>query len=195
MALPPTPSILDVGAGNGFFSAWWEEAGDVTAVDYSPVILEQNPVRKKHVMDARALRFPSGSFDLVFCNAVLHHIDRADRLTVVREMARVSRRYVAVIEPNRNNPLMAAFSALKKEERGALAFSLAYLKSLFEQAGLRIFSSCSWGILTPNRLPLARALLPLWETLERPLPLGMVNIVVGEIPPPAVVEPPAPPLP
>jgi SAM-dependent methyltransferase len=178
--LPARPSILDVGAGNGYFSAWWGKEGNVTAVDYSPVILEGNPVAKKMVMDARNLRFPAGSFDLSFCHAVLHHIPRQDRVTVVREMARVSKQYVAVIEPNRYNPLMLAFSLLKKEERGGLAFSRSYTCSLLEQAGLRVIYSCSWGALTPNRMPFAQLLLPLFAALERPLPLGVANIVVAE---------------
>ena len=47
--------VLDVGAGNGYFSFYFDELADTTASDYSPVILEQNPVSKKFVMDARKL--------------------------------------------------------------------------------------------------------------------------------------------
>ncbi len=178
--LPPHPSVLDVGAGNGYFSAWWGREGDVTAVDYSPVILEGNPVEKKMVMDARHLTFADGSFDLAFCNAVLHHIAKEDRVQVVHEMARVSKRYVAIIEPNRWNPLMLGLSLMKKEERGGLRFSRSYVRSLMEQAGLRVISSCAWGALTPNRMPLAGLFLPFLGLLERKIPFGVVTITVGE---------------
>ena len=176
------PSIIDVGAGNGFFSFWWGKVGDITAIDYSEVLIKNNPVKNKYVMDARSLDFPDDSFDLSFCSALLHHIDRDDRAIVIREMARVSRKYVAIIEPNRNNPLMALFGMLKREERGSLSFSLRYCKRLLEEAGLHILNATSWGLLTPNRMPLAKMLLPLCSVFERPLPLGMNNIVLAEKP-------------
>ncbi|MDD4628512.1 MAG: class I SAM-dependent methyltransferase [Candidatus Peribacteraceae bacterium] len=174
------PSIVDIGAGNGYFSYWLQEWGETTAVDYSEVILEQNPVRRKLVMDARALNFPDHSFDIAFCNAVLHHIPYDNRLTVVREMARVSGKYVIICEPNRWNPLMAALSIWKKEERGGLDFSLSYCRKLAEDAGLRVLTAVSWGALTPNRFPFAERLLPFLNLLERPLPCGAMNIIISE---------------
>jgi len=178
--LPSNPKIIDVGAGNGYFSYQWNLEGDVTAVDFSDVILTNNPVEKKMVMDARDLKFPDNSFDISFCNAVLHHIDGFDRLKVIQEMARVSRRYVAISEPNRNNPLMAIFHILKKEERGAMVFSLSYCKKLLGDAGLRIMHATSWGFLTPNRMPFSGILLPAFKLFERPVPLGAMNIVIAE---------------
>ncbi|MFH0770617.1 MAG: class I SAM-dependent methyltransferase [Candidatus Peregrinibacteria bacterium] len=180
MHMPEHPSILDVGAGNGYFSYWLQTLGDVTAVDYSDVILANNPVEKKMVMDARSLTFPDGSFDLSFCHAVLHHIRREDRPAVLKEMTRVSRQYVVIIEPNRWNPVIAAFSTLKREERGGLDFSLSACRRLVLQAGLRVLAATTWGFLTPNRMPLSSVLLPLFLSLERPLPFGVSTIVIAE---------------
>ncbi|MDD5623513.1 MAG: class I SAM-dependent methyltransferase [Candidatus Peribacteraceae bacterium] len=177
---PLRPTIVDVGAGNGYFSYWLQEWGEVTAVDYSNVILELNPVPRKLVMDARALTFPENMFDISFCNAVLHHVPRPERAQVVAEMTRVCRKYVILCEPNRWNPLMAGLSLWKKEERGGLDFSLRYLRSLAEGAGLRVLAAVSWGLLTPNRLPLARFFLPFLNPFERPLPCGVTNIVIAE---------------
>lgn len=178
--LPPTATILDVGAGNGYFSYEWDRHAPTTAVDYSPVILEKNPVERKLVMDARLLTFPDATFDLVFCHALLHHVEAQDRIQVVREMARVSKRYVVYIEPNILNPVIAGFSALKREEHGALCFTPTYVRSLAKAANLRIIASCSWGLLTPNRMPFATTLSSLFRLFERPFPLGVTTIVIAE---------------
>ncbi len=180
IALPANATIVDIGAGNGYFSYHWNQVAPVTAVDYSDVILEGNPVEQKMVMDARKLEFPDESFDLSFCHAVLHHIALEDRVQVLKEMARVSKRYVAYIEPNIWNPIIAGFSALKKEEHGALKFTPKYVRSMAEQAGLRIIDACSWGLLTPNRMPFVGTLLPIFNLFERPLTLGVTTIVVAE---------------
>lgn len=180
MRLPKHSSILDVGAGNGYFSHWLSTLGDVTAVDYSDVILAINPAKKKAVMDARSLSFPDETFDLTFCNALLHHVHRNDRRTVIREMARVSRKYVVIIEPNRWNPAMAAFSLWKREERGGLDFSLRTCRKMLERENVRILSATTWGLLTPNRMPFSRILLPLFRFFERSMPLGVSTIIIGE---------------
>jgi ubiquinone/menaquinone biosynthesis C-methylase UbiE len=60
------------------------------------------------------LKFEDNSFDVVFCHALLHHVDDIDR--VIGEMKRVSCKWIVLLEPNRNNPLMFLFSLLIKEE-------------------------------------------------------------------------------
>lgn len=55
---------------------------------------------------------------MVFEANVLHHV--ADREGVIREMARTSSRYVVLLEPNRNNPLMFAFSLAVGLNRGEI---------------------------------------------------------------------------
>ena len=172
--------VLDVGAGNGYFSYYFDKIADTTAVDYSEVILGQNPISKKYVMDARNLKFEDNSFDLVFCHALLHHIDKDERAKVLEEMKRVSSGHVVVIEPNRNNPLMALFGLLKKEEHGSLVFSRSYLSKLFTSAGLNVVGSCSFGLLTPNRMPIPKTLLPLEKRIfEKPLWNGISNILIA----------------
>ncbi|MBI2117380.1 class I SAM-dependent methyltransferase, partial [Candidatus Peregrinibacteria bacterium] len=132
------------------------------------------------VMDARSMTFPDATFDLVLCHALLHHVDARDRVKVVREMARVSKRYVVYIEPNILNPIIAGFSTVKREERGALRFTPYYVRSFTKEANLRIIASCSWGLLTPNRMPFATTLSSFFRLFERPFPLGVTTIVIAE---------------
>lgn len=179
--LTPRATILDVGAGNGYFSYEWNRHAPTTAIDYSPVILEKNPVERKFVMDARSLAFPDATFECVFCHALLHHVEKDDRLQVLREMARVTKRYVVYIEPNIWNPIIAGFSTVKREEHGALCFTPQYVRSLAKAANLHIITSCSWGLLTPNRMPFATLLSSFFRLFERPFPLGVTTIVVAEV--------------
>jgi ubiquinone/menaquinone biosynthesis C-methylase UbiE len=168
--------LLDVGGGNGFFSYYFEKICDTTCIDYSERMIELNPAEKKYVMDAKDLKFRDNSFDVVFCHALLHHVDDMER--VIREMRRVSRRYVIVLEPNRNNPLMFMFSLLVKEERGALRFSLDFLRREVESCGLGVVSSFSYGLIVPNKTP--RFSLPLLRLFNRKQPFGMTNFIVAK---------------
>jgi SAM-dependent methyltransferase len=178
-SMPTGIKSLDVGAGNGYFSYYLEKMGSATAVDYSSVILDQNPVADKRVMDARKLEFADNTFDLSFCHAVLHHIDAKDRVQVVKEMARVSKGAVMIVEPNVINPVMAAFGLLKKAEWGSLCFTRGYVRGLAEQAGLEVVCAVSWGALTPNRMPIPASMLKFMQKLERPILFGVTNIVLA----------------
>jgi SAM-dependent methyltransferase len=116
------------------------------------------------------------SFDVVFCHALLHHVEDPGR--VLSEMRRVSRKYVVVMEPNRANPLMWLFSALVPEERAALNFSLGYLRDLLEKNRLKVVDAFSHGWIVPNKTP--GFLLPLLKPLDIRQPWGMTNILIAE---------------
>jgi len=168
--------LLDVGCGNGFFSVPFSEQCDTVGVDFSEKMLARNPIPKKLLMDATHLAFQDLAFDVVFCHALLHHVENP--VAVLKEMKRVSRRYVVILEPNRANPLMYLFSALVPEERKALDFSLGYLKGKMEESGLKMIAALSHGMTVPNKTP--GFLLPLVKKLDFPQPWGMTNILIGE---------------
>ena len=168
--------LLDVGCGNGFFSVPFSEQCDTVGVDFSEKMLAHNPIPQKLLMDASRLAFQDLAFDVVFCHALLHHVENP--VAVLKEMKRVSRRYVVILEPNRANPLMYLFSALVPEERKALDFSLGYLKGKMEESGLKMVAAFSHGMTVPNKTP--GFLLPLVKILDFPQPWGMTNILIGE---------------
>ena len=168
--------LLDVGCGNGFFSYYFGQICDTVGVDFSEKMLAKNPISQKLLMEANRLCFQDFAFDVVFCHALLHHVENMDE--VLREMRRVSRKYVVVLEPNRNNPLMFLFSALVPEERQAMKFSLEYLKGKMAQNGLRVIAAFSHGTTVPNKTP--PLLLPLVKLLDFNYPLGMTNILIAE---------------
>ena len=86
--------ILDVGAGTGY-DTWRlvQGGGDVTAFEYNPVLIRrgQSVVPEARWIGglAHALPFESETFDVVCCNAALHHM--RDVPGAVHEMLRVLR--------------------------------------------------------------------------------------------------------
>ena len=147
--------VLEVGCGNGFMTLPLSSRGPVVGVDFSREMLARNPASRILAARAEALPFPDGAFPVVFCQGLLHHCP--DPAAVLREMARVSSRWVVAHEPNRNNPAMAAFSLTKRVEWGALKFSRRYLASIFREAGLSVVESRVRGMILPNRTPVSLA--------------------------------------
>ncbi|MDP8215693.1 MAG: class I SAM-dependent methyltransferase [Candidatus Euphemobacter frigidus] len=170
--------LLDVGCGNGFFTFYFDKICDASGVDYSEKMLQMNPVKKTFLMEASDLKFEDNSFDVLFCHALLHHVEDIDK--VVREMRRVSKKYVIILEPNRNNPLMFLFSLIVREERKALKFSLSYLREIARKNGLHIVTSFSYGMTVPNKTP--ASLLPLASLFNFKYPFGMTNFVIARVP-------------
>jgi SAM-dependent methyltransferase len=111
--LRPMGRGLEIGAGTGYFSLNLLKQGllsDVTCTDVSARMLETlaASAEKMHldaetvVCDAENLPFDSGSFDIVFGHAVLHHIPDLD--AAFREVLRVLKpggRFVFAGEPTR----------------------------------------------------------------------------------------------
>ncbi|MFC9595342.1 class I SAM-dependent methyltransferase [Streptomyces sp. NPDC056944] len=94
----PAPSVVEVGAGTGIFSAAmarWIEGCEVLAVDASEAMLAEarrhhpHPAVRYVSGTAEALPAPAGSFDLALMSRVVHHLP--DRVRAARELARVLR--------------------------------------------------------------------------------------------------------
>lgn len=177
--LKAVKSALDVGCGSGFSTYYMEKyISDVWAVDQSSRMLAQHPLKSSdrlRVGDALNLPFANDSFDLVYGWEVLHHISEPSK--AVAEMARVSRRYVLVAEPNPVNFAQFLFALIDSEHRWVLRYKLPYMHNLFESVNLRVEHSSSGGWVFPNKTPLW--LLPLLQSIPYRSPLGISNWVLG----------------
>ena len=85
--------VLDLGCGNGRFSALFEPA-DYLGADASAELIkiaqEKYPDKQFGVVEPLKLPFPDGSFDKVFCLAVIHHLpSTAYRRQFLAEIKRV----------------------------------------------------------------------------------------------------------
>ncbi|HEB35672.1 hypothetical protein LCGC14_0699820 [marine sediment metagenome] len=169
-------SILDVGCGNGFFTHYFEGFYTTYALDFSRAMLKNNSSKKKICGSATQLPFGDDSFDIAFCSNLLHHLEEPE--VAILEMKRVSREYVVLSEPNRNNPLMFMFGLIKKEEQGTLRFSLRYMQRLIKRAGLRLISASNIGIILPNKTP--SLLLSLLRQFDGEFAFAFYNIIVSE---------------
>jgi 2-polyprenyl-3-methyl-5-hydroxy-6-metoxy-1,4-benzoquinol methylase len=96
---PPPASVLDVGGGTGVHSRWLAADGyRVRLIDVTPRHVAKARRDLGHlgveteIGDARCLAETDGSFDAVLMFGPLYHLtERDDRLTALREAARVVR--------------------------------------------------------------------------------------------------------
>jgi SAM-dependent methyltransferase len=169
--------VLDVGCGPGVFTVLLEQLGaQVTGLDASPGLLARNRGLDVRLGDAQALPFEDASFDIAFEANLLHHLAAPER--AVREMARVAREALVLIEPNRCNPIMFAFSLLVRQERGGLRSSRAHLRRLLESTGWTVRHRWTTGAISQNNTP--GFLLPWLRPLDRlDSPLGEYHILIG----------------
>ncbi|MGZ6367159.1 MAG: class I SAM-dependent methyltransferase [Ktedonobacteraceae bacterium] len=102
--VPPTPAVIfDVGGGPGVYACWLAKLGyEVHLVDATPLHVElarqasqaqpDTPLASIEVGDARSLKRPDASVDVVLMVGPLYHLTaRVDRLTALREAHRVLR--------------------------------------------------------------------------------------------------------
>ena len=87
--------LLEVGCGSGQQAVWFASQGSqVTAIDVSDKSVhstqwaakEHNVKLVARRMDAAQLQFPAETFDLIYLNSVLMHVNHS---TVLKECARV----------------------------------------------------------------------------------------------------------
>jgi SAM-dependent methyltransferase len=124
LSLVPKGRLLDVGCGTGvFLEAMPAASYECVGVDVSEAMVDHARARGLDVTKAPAdeLPFETGSFDLVTCVAVLHHLidpDLVDRS--VREMARVVRPGGAVMiwDHNPLNPYWPLLMRRLPQDRG-----------------------------------------------------------------------------
>jgi SAM-dependent methyltransferase len=139
-------------------------------------MLAENPCPRVVQCGATDLPFPDGSFDVAFEANLLHHVE--DRTKVVREMARVSRRWVVLIEPNRYNPLMLAFGLVVPAERGLLTSTKASNLAIVREVGLKPISWMTTGMISQNNTP--SVLLPIQALRSGDLVWGVRDFNCGK---------------
>ena len=108
--------ILDAGTGRGDMPIAFALCGwATTAVDNNPAVLliarrETSADGRIDVVDgdARSLPFDDAAFEVSHCSLLLHHLEPAEAVTALRELARVARRGVVINDLRRGIlPLVA----------------------------------------------------------------------------------------
>jgi SAM-dependent methyltransferase len=135
--LRPMGRGLEIGAGTGYFSLNLLRQGilsEATCTDVSPGMLETlaSSAQRLHldvetaVCGAEALPFESGSFDVVFGHAVLHHIPDLERaFSEFRRVLKPGGLVAFCGEPSRTGDRLAAYP-----KRAALAIAPVWRRAM-----------------------------------------------------------------
>ncbi len=117
--------ILDLGCGAGETSVYFALQGaSVDAVDVSPGMIQVamklaerfGVCPRFQTCQAEKLPFPDDTFDLVFGNGVLHHVDILPALAEVKRVLRPGGR-AAFVEPLKHNPAIKLYRHLARDNR------------------------------------------------------------------------------
>jgi len=107
-------SILDVGCGEGFTLNRLKEKGigkNLEGVEHSKDAIELGrkiyPQIKIKQGDIYNLPYEDNAFDLVLCTEVLEHLDEPEK--ALKELIRISNRYLAISVPNEPFFMLAQF--------------------------------------------------------------------------------------
>jgi ubiquinone/menaquinone biosynthesis C-methylase UbiE len=146
-----SPAVLDAPCGTGRITEILLEEGlTVVGGDISPAMIAVAQQKCKRFgaavswrqVDLERLDIPDNSFDLVTCIRLFHHLETPDREAILRQLARVSRRYVLV-----NVAYSAAIYRMRRKLKLALGLETSRTSSTKEEilreasaAGLRLHS-------------------------------------------------------
>jgi SAM-dependent methyltransferase len=198
LAFAPGTRVLDAGCGPGCFALLMAEAGcqvdavdaDQGEVDKARQLLESTPYAAQvtcQQADLHTLPFEDGTFDVVWCSRVIHHVP--DYVTAARELRRVLKpggRLVlregglplrmlpfdlGIGEPGLQDRLRIAdsrwFAAMQRDTLGKLPYPHGWLKVLkeveLEQITARTFVMDELPPFTPDTADL------LLRFLKRPI--------------------------
>ena len=123
-------TALDVATGGGHVARRLREAGlEVVTTDSAP------GMRPDVVSRAESLPFADGAFDVVVCRTAAHHF--ADVRAAVREMARVSRDRVLIVDTLHMGDAVEEAEALRDPSH-VRNYTEAEWRGFLEEAGLSI---------------------------------------------------------
>jgi len=145
-------SALDVGCGTGFSSFYFPSTVKVTGLDFAFRNLIINPLKNKVQASVYETPFKSNSFDLVFGWDFLHHLEYPEKS--IMEMVRITRKYLVLFEPNRNNPIQFIYGLTNKNERGTLHIGKKNLLQILKNLNLKIIHSDSVGWIFAGASPI-----------------------------------------
>ena len=96
-------TIIDIGCGNGVITNVLGNIYEVLGVDRSENALKTVETEKISA-SSDAVPLPDKSFDLVLSSELLEHLNDEDLMGTVREIKRLSKKYIFITVPNDENP-------------------------------------------------------------------------------------------
>jgi len=135
--------VVDIPCGNGRFFEVFGAAKQVTMLDISENMIQaarhwigERKNTRIDIGDIFSISVPSGTADLCFCMRLFHHMDTdTKRLAALKELTRVSKRFVALSFYNKNCVRYRRRQLLGKAINGQYT-TYANMVALARQAGL-----------------------------------------------------------
>ena len=181
-------SFLDVGCGNGSYVLKLANRVDARGVDVEEYESWSARRERFQIADAADLPFEDSGFDTVVCFEVIEHVP--DPVKVLKELARVARKYVIVSVPNCEVPeglFKSRLTYFHYTDRSHVNFfTTATLKESFESAGITVSNS---RLINPcNPTPVVSEMFHCSERVAKILvklfareTLHMTCLAVGEV--------------
>ena len=136
--------FLDIGCGRGYFLRYLYELGykHVQGIDPSVALMENklfDGIRKGSFEDNT---FDDNSIDIVFTCHTLHHLPSTHPLHAIREMLRISRKYIVIVEINNTNiPMFFRSILCLKVELNAFRYNLQKVRFMLSNVECKIIYS------------------------------------------------------
>lgn len=131
-------SLIDIGCGRGYFLDYLDRKGYPHLAGLEPST-GLTAMRLHHSVQAGSFEenpFGDNSFDIAFTCHTLHHLPDREPTAAVREMFRLARRYVVVVEINNTNlPMLLRSVARIKDEINAPWYNRPKVVRLIKKAG------------------------------------------------------------
>lgn len=136
--------IVDVPCGDGRFFDIFSNAKKLTMIDYSENMLAAAKGKTGNAKNVEFVRadisdvpLPNDCAELCFCMRLFHHMeDDHIRLTALKELARISKKYVALSFYNKSCLRFYRRKLLHRKIRGSYV-TVAHFIKLADQAGLK----------------------------------------------------------
>lgn len=173
--------VLDIGSGVGLVDKFLKlKIKNLYGVDIEEGVVEKaklnNPEVNYMIYDGARLPFEDNTFDLCFAINVMHHVPPAEWENFAQEMQRILKPsgIAAVFEHNPFNPLTRKVVRDCEFDRDAVLLSHGKIKSLFNNAGLKIHSD-AYIVFFPLKAKFFRYI----ESALGWLPFGAQQFVTG----------------
>lgn len=151
--------VLDLGCGHGMAAVVFARRGaNVSACDLSPGYIAEANLRAKAneaiisftVCAAEQLPYDDNAFDLVWGNAILHHLDLPLAMSEIRRVLRPNGLAV-FCEPWDGNPVVRWMRRLRrhtKDEKALAATDVALMQSQFNRVSIKPFQFGRYVVIT-----------------------------------------------
>jgi len=106
--IPKDSKVLDVGCGTGRSMLWYKKMGfkNIEGIDTSETAIQfchKELNLKVYYMDAFDTNFEDQEIDLIHSEGLIEHFAKINLQEYVKEMCRISKKYVLLVQPNRKS--------------------------------------------------------------------------------------------